>query len=46
MTEAAEQFQHEAVRPVSAYSMLKPGSSQVSVGLRNLSCKSVANQKQ
>ena len=27
MTEAAEQFQHEAVRPVCAYSMFEPGSS-------------------
>ena len=34
-------FNHETIKTISAYSMLKPGSSRVSIGLRNLSCKSV-----
>ena len=41
MTEASERFNHEAVKTICAYSMLKLGSSRVSTGLRNLSCKSV-----
>ena len=41
MTEASERFNHEAIKTISAYSVLKPGSSRVSIGLRNLSCKSV-----
>ena len=41
MIEASERFNHEAVKTVCAYSMLKPESSRVSIGLRNLSCKSV-----
>ena len=34
-------FDNEAVRTVTIYSTLKPGSSRVSIGLQNLSCKSV-----
>ena len=41
MMEASEKFNHEAVKTICTYSMLKPGSSRVSIGLRNLSCKSV-----
>ena len=41
MMEASKGFNHEAVKTICAYSMLKPGSSRVSIGLRNLSCKSV-----
>ena len=41
ITEALEKFKHEAVKPICMYSELRPGSSRVSVGLRNLSCKSV-----
>ena len=41
MMEASEKFNHEAVKTVCAYSMLKAGSSRVSIGLRNISCKSV-----
>ena len=41
MTEASEKFKHEAIKPICVYSTLKPGSSRVSVGLRNISCKSV-----
>ena len=36
-----EKFKHEAVKPICMYSELRPGSSRVSVGLRNLSCESV-----
>ena len=39
--EASEKFKHEAVKPICTYSKLRPGSSRVSIGLRNLSCKSV-----
>ena len=41
MTEVSEGFNHETVKTICAYSMLKPGSSRVSIGLRSLSCKSV-----
>ena len=41
MMEVAERFNHEAVKTICTYSMLKLGSSRVSIGLRNLSCKSV-----
>ena len=41
MIEASEMFNHDAVKTICTYSMLKPGSSRVSIGLRNLSCKSV-----
>ena len=41
ITEASEKFKHEAVKPICTYSKLRPGSSTVSIGLRNLSCKSV-----
>ena len=41
ITEALEKFKHEAVKPICTYYKLRPGSSRVSVGLRNLSCKSV-----
>ena len=41
MMEASEKFNHEAVKTICTYSMLKPGSSRFSIGLRNLSCKSV-----
>ena len=39
--EASEKFKHDAVKPICTYSKLRPGSSRVSIGLRNLSCKSV-----
>ena len=39
--EVSEKFKHEAVKPICMYSELRPGSSRVSNGLRNLSCKSV-----
>ena len=41
MMEASEKFNHDAVKTICTYSMLKPGSSRVYIGLRNLSCKSV-----
>ena len=41
ITEPTDRFDNEAVRIVTIYSTLKPGSSRVSIGLRNLSCKSV-----
>ena len=41
MTGASERFNHEAVKTICEYPMLKLGSSRVSIGLRNLSCKSV-----
>ena len=41
MMEVSERFNHEAIKTISAYSMLKLGSSRVLIGLRNLSCKSV-----
>ena len=41
MMETLEGFIHEAVKMICTYSMLKLGSSRVSIGLRNLSCKSV-----
>ena len=41
MREASEKCNHEAVKTTCTYSLLKPGSSRVSIGLRNLSCKSV-----
>ena len=41
VTEASEKFQHGAVKPICTYSELKPGSSRVSIGLRNFSCRSV-----
>ena len=41
ITEVSEKFKHEAVKPICTYSKLRPGSSRVLIGLRNLSCKSV-----
>ena len=41
VTEASEKFQHGAVKPICTYSELKLGSSRVSIGLRNFSCRSV-----
>ena len=41
VTEASEKFQHGTVKPICTYSDLKPGSSRVSIGLRNFSCRSV-----
>ena len=41
ITEPTDRFDNEAVRTVTIYSTLKPGSSRVSIGLQNLSCKSV-----
>ena len=41
MMEASEKINHEAVKIICTYSMLKLGSSRVPIGLRNLSCKSV-----
>ena len=41
VTEALEKFQHGAVKPICTYSELKLGSSRVSIGLRNFSCRSV-----
>ena len=41
MTEVSDKFRHDVIRPICVYSDLKPGSSRVMVGLRNLSCKSV-----
>ena len=41
ITEPTDRFDNEAVRTVTIYSTLKPGSSRVSIGLRNLSCKSI-----
>ena len=41
ITKPADRFDNEAIRTVAIYSTLKPGSSRVSIGLRNLSCKSV-----
>ena len=40
-TEASEKFQHGTVKPICTYSELKPGSSRVSIGLKNFSCRSV-----
>ena len=33
--------EHESVAPIHGYTVLKPGSSQVSIGLRNYSCHKV-----
>ena len=41
ITEALEKFKHQAVKPICMHSELRPGSSRVLAGLRNLSCKSV-----
>ena len=41
ITEPTDRFDNEAIKTVTIYSTLKPGSSRVSIGLRNLSCKSV-----
>ena len=41
ITEPTDKFNNEAIKTVTIYSTLKPGSSRVSIGLRNLSCKSV-----
>ena len=41
VTEASEKLQHGTVKPICTYSELKPGSSRVSIGLRNFSCRSV-----
>ena len=41
ITERTEKFDNESIKTVAIYSTLKPGSSRVSIGLRNLSCKSV-----
>ena len=41
ITEASEKFKHEAIKPICTYSKLRRGSSRVSIGLKNLSCKSV-----
>ena len=38
---ASEKFNHDAVKTICTYSMLKLGSSRVSIGLRNLSCRIV-----
>ena len=32
---------YDAVIPINGYTVLKPGSSRVSVGIRNISCKSI-----
>ena len=42
--EASEKFKHEAIKPICTYSKLRPGSSRVSIGLRNLSCKNVTSK--
>ena len=41
VTEASEKFQHGAVKPICTYLELNLGSSRVSIGLRNFSCRSV-----
>ena len=41
ITEPTDKFDNEAIKTVTIYSTLKPGSSRVSIGLQNLSCKSV-----
>ena len=41
VTKALEKFQHVAVKPICTYSELKLGSSRVSIGLRNFSCRRV-----
>ena len=41
VTEASKKFQHGAVKPICTYPELKLGSSRVSIGLRNFSCRSV-----
>ena len=41
ITEPTENFDNEAIKTVIIYSILKLGSSRVSIGLQNLSCKSV-----
>ena len=41
ITESTDKFDNEAIKTVTIYSTFKPGSSRVSIGLRNLSCKSV-----
>ena len=41
ITESTDKFDNEAIKTVTIYSTLKPGSSRVSIGLQNLSCKSV-----
>ena len=41
ITEPTEKFHNESIKTVAVYSTLKPSSSRVSIGLQNLSCKSV-----
>ena len=41
IVESDPQIKYEAVIPINGYTVLKPGSSRVSVGIRNISCKSI-----
>ena len=41
IVESDPKINYEAVIPINGYTVLKPGSSRVSVGIRNISCKSI-----
>ena len=41
IVESDPKIDYETTIPINGYTMLKPGSSRVSVGIRNISCKSI-----
>ena len=41
IVESDPKINYEASIPINGYTVLKPGSSRVSVGIRNISCKSI-----
>ena len=41
MVEPDPQREYDAVIPINGYTVLKPGSSRVSIGIRNISCRQV-----
>ena len=41
IVESDPKKEYDAAIPINGYTVLKPGSSQVSVGIRNISCQSI-----
>ena len=41
IVESDPKINYEATIPINGYTVLKPGSSRVSVGIRNINCKSI-----
>ena len=41
IVESDPKIKYDAAIPINGYTILKPGSSRVSVGIRNISCKSI-----